>query len=123
METECFTMGINDQHGVADVEVAQTPNPRRASAWAIQVSSNHCAAPFAWMRTCVVPADIVPGMLPRRFHRAIWSNSHRLDRGIDTDGRNGQAYERSSSPTCRAQTDRQPAPRQPQTHQPNHYSP
>src|SRR5260221_4877495 len=112
METECCTMDINDQQGVADVEVAQTPNPRRGSTGAIQVSSHHCAAPFAWMRTCVVPADIVPGMLPRRFHRAIWSNSHRLDRGIDTDGRNGQAYERCRSRTCRGKSERQSGPRE-----------
>jgi len=91
METECFTVGINDQHAVADVEVAQTPKHRWVSTRAIQVPSNHCAALFAWERTPTVPTDIVPGPLPRRFHHAVWLNSYRLDRGIDTDGRNEQA--------------------------------
>src|SRR2546425_5267390 len=107
METECFTVGINDQHGVADVEVAQTPKHRRVSTGAIQVSGNHCAAPFAWTRTTTVPADIVPGTLPRRFHRAVWSNSHRFDGGIDTDGRNEQAYEGCRSRTWRGWSERQ----------------
>src|SRR5258708_25422394 len=107
METEYFTVGINDQYGVADVEVAQTPKYRWVSTGAIQVSGNHCAAPFAWTRTATVPADIVPGMLPRRFYRAVWSNSHRLDRGIDTDGRNEQAHEPCRSRTCRGRSERQ----------------
>ncbi len=84
METECFTMGVNDQHIVADVKVAQTPKHCRVSTRTIQVSSNNRAALLAWTRTCIVPADIVPGTLPRRFHRAISSNSYRLDRGVDT---------------------------------------
>ena len=71
METECFTTGIHNQHAVADAEVAQTPKHRRVSARTIQVSSNHGTAPFAWMGACVVPANIVPGALPRRFHRAV----------------------------------------------------
>src|SRR6266699_5444470 len=104
METEGFTAGINDQHAVANAEVAQTPKHRRVSTGAIQVSSNHCTAPFAWTRPPTVPADIVPGALPRRFHRAVWSNSHRLDRGVDTDGRNEQAYERCRSRTCRGRS-------------------
>src|SRR2546430_3965519 len=107
MEKECFTVGIKDQHGVADVEAAQTPKHRRVSTGAIQVSGNHRAAPFAWTRTTTVPADIVPGTLPRRFHHTVWSNSHRLDRGIDTDGRNEQAYERCRSRTCRGRSERQ----------------
>src|SRR5438105_1833221 len=84
METECFTMGVNDQHIVADMKVVQTPKHCRVSTRTIQVSSNNRAALLAWTRTCIVPADIVPGTLPRRFHRAISSNSYRLDRGVNT---------------------------------------
>src|SRR5260221_627749 len=91
METECFTPGIYDQHAVADAEVAQAPKYRRVSTRAIQVPSYHGAAPFARMGTRIVPADIIPGILSRRFHRAVWSNAYRLDRGIDTDSRNKQA--------------------------------
>src|SRR5437870_11097746 len=63
MEPERFPLGIHDQHFVADVEVAETPEHRRVSTGAIQVSRNHRAAPFAWTRACTVPADIVPGSL------------------------------------------------------------
>jgi len=76
LETEGFTAGINDQHAVANAEVAQTPKHRRISTGAIQVSGNHCAAPFAWTRARIVPADIVPGTLSWCFHPAIWSNSY-----------------------------------------------
>src|SRR6266446_2570698 len=125
METECFPVGINDQHSVADVEVAQTPKHRRVSTRAIQVSSNHCTAPFAWTRTPTVPADIVPGMLPRRFHRAIWSNSHRLDSGIDTDGWNEQAHEWCRSRTCRgrSRSERQSSYTEGQSHHRDEHSP
>src|SRR5947209_6382695 len=78
IETECFTVGINDQHAVADVEVAQMPKHRWVSTRAIQVPSNYCAALFAWKRTPTVPTDIIPGSLHRRSHRAVWLNSDRL---------------------------------------------
>src|SRR2546421_12046994 len=100
METEGFTAGINDQHAVANAEVAQTPKHRWVSARAIKMSSNHCTAPFAWTRTRIVPADIVPGTLSWCFHCGVRSNAYRLDRGIDTDGRNEQAREWRWSRTC-----------------------
>src|SRR6266702_5905445 len=100
METEGFTAGINDQHAVANAEVSQTPKHRWVSARAIKMSSNHCAAPFAWTRTCIIPADIVPGALPRCFHCGVRSNSYRLDRGIDPDSGNEQARQWRWSRTC-----------------------
>ena len=100
METEGFTAGINDQHAVADVEVAQTPKHCWVSARAIKMSSNHRAAPFAWTRTRIVPANIVPGTLSWCFHCGVRSNAYRLDRGIDTYGRNEQAREWWWSRTC-----------------------
>src|SRR5260370_35815614 len=125
LESEGLAGGINDQDGVADVEVAQTPKHRRVSTRAIQVSSNHSTAPFAWTWPPTVPADIVPGMLPRRFHRAIWSNSHRLDSGIDTDGRNEQAREwcRSRTWRGRSRSERQSSYTEGQSHHRDEHSP
>src|SRR6266702_6266564 len=112
METEGFTAGINDQHAVANAEVAQTPKHRWVSARAIKMTSNHCAAPFAGARARIVPADIVPGTLSWCFHRAIWLNSYGLDRSIDPDSGYEQAHERWRNRTCRGRSERGRSERQ-----------
>src|SRR5439155_23033417 len=88
METECFSLGINDLHFVTDMQVAEIPKDSWVSTRTIKVSSNHGAPPFAWARTCIVPSYTVPGILHGRFHIAILSNSYCFNGGVDTYCRN-----------------------------------
>ncbi len=102
-------MGIDELHFVIHVELTQTPKHGRVSTGAIQVSGNHGTAPVARARTTGIQTDITPGALPGRVHRAIWLNAHRLNGGIDTNGRNEQTCGRCRSRVSHERSERQPA--------------
>src|SRR5258708_34625273 len=102
-------MGIDELHFATHVERTQKPKHGRVSARAVQVSGNHGTAPVARARTASIQTDITPGALPGRVHSAIWLNAHRLDGGIDTNGRNEQTCGRCRSRGSDEKSERQPA--------------
>src|SRR5450759_4798100 len=98
------------------------PKHRWVPARPIQVPSNHCAPLLAWARTGIVPADIVPGTLPGRFHRPIRSNPYRLDGDVNTDGGNEQACEWWGSWTSRGSSEGETPNTEGQGHQRSEYT-
>src|SRR5579859_7339113 len=98
------------------------PKHRWVPARPIQVPSNHCTPLLAWAWTGIVPADIVPGTLPGRFHCPIRSNSYRLDGGVNTDRRNEQAYEWWGSWTSRGSSERETTNTKGQGHKRREYT-
>ena len=102
-------MGIDELHFVTYMELTQKPKHGRVSARAIQVSGNHGTTPVARARTAGIQTDITPGALPGRVHSAIWLNAHRLNGGIDTNGRNEQTCGRCRSRVSHERSERQPA--------------
>jgi len=109
MEKEDLALGIDELHFVTHVELTQTPKHGRVSARAIQVSGNHGTAPIALARTARIQTDITPGTLPGCVHSAIGLHTHRLDGGIDTNGRNEQPCRRCRSRVRHERSARQPA--------------
>jgi hypothetical protein len=109
MEKLDLAVRIDDLYFVTHVELTQKPEHGGVSARAIKVSGNHGTAPITRARTAGIQPDITPGTLPGCVHRTTRLNAHRLDDGIDTNGRNEQTRGRCRSRVSHERSERQPA--------------